>query len=231
MTALRVLHVDDEPDIREVVRISLGLDPDIALRVCASGKEALVAAAEWSPDVILMDVMMPVMDGPTTLTHLRDDPRTADIPVVFMTARVQKSEIEQFTALGARGVVSKPFDPMTLAALVRGQLQTVKLGALREGFRRRAREDASTLAACRSSLVEEPNSPAMLTRVSEIARGLAGAGGILGFHQIGSEVEALQGVVAAKLGGAGVPGEVLIALDRLVTRIESERTAPPASDA
>jgi CheY-like chemotaxis protein len=124
MTALRVLHVDDEPDIREVVQISLGLDPDIALRACASGEEALVAAAEWSPDLILLDVMMPVMDGPTTLAHLRDDARTADIPVVFMTARAQTSEIEQFIALGARGVVSKPFEPMRLAALVRSQLQT-----------------------------------------------------------------------------------------------------------
>jgi CheY-like chemotaxis protein len=124
MSALRILHVDDEPDIREVVQISLGLDPDIALRACASGEEALVEAAEWSPDLILLDVMMPVMDGPATLAHLRDDPRTADIPVVFMTARAQTSEIEQFIALGARGVVSKPFEPMNLAALVRSQLRT-----------------------------------------------------------------------------------------------------------
>jgi CheY-like chemotaxis protein len=228
MTALRVLHVDDEPDIREVVQISLGLDPDIALRACASGEEALVAAAKWSPDLILLDVMMPVMDGPTTLTHLREDPRTADIPVVFMTARAQTSEIEQFIALGARGVVSKPFDPMKLAALVRSQLQTVTLGALREGFRRRAREDAGTLAACRSSLAKEPNSPAMLTRISEIAHGLAGAGGILGFHQIGGEAAALEDVAVARLRGAGGPADVLNALDRLVIRIDSERTASPA---
>jgi CheY-like chemotaxis protein len=141
MSALRILHVDDEPDIREVVQISLGLDPDIALRACASGEEALVVAADWSPDLILLDVMMPVMDGPTTLTHLRGDPRTADTPVVFMTARAQTSEIEQFIALGARGVVSKPFDPMKLAALVRSQLQAKGLGPLREVFRRRSRKE------------------------------------------------------------------------------------------
>ena len=89
MTALRVLHVDDEPDIREVVEFSLGLDPDLVTRSCASGEEALAAAAAWSPDVVLLDMMMPVMDGPATLAALRKNPCTATIPVVFMTARAQ----------------------------------------------------------------------------------------------------------------------------------------------
>lgn len=64
MTQIRILHVDDEPDIREVVEISLGIDPDFVIRSCGSGAEALVLATEWLPDVILMDVMMPAMDGP-----------------------------------------------------------------------------------------------------------------------------------------------------------------------
>jgi CheY-like chemotaxis protein len=221
MTTLRILHVDDEPDIREVVQISLGLDPDIALRACASGEEALLAAADWSPDLILLDVMMPVMDGPTTLTHLRADPRTADMPVVFMTARAQTSEIEQFIALGARGVVSKPFDPMKLAALVRSQLQTKGLGPLREVFRRRAKKDAGALMECRSALAKEANSPA-LTGISEIAHRLAGAGGIFGFDQISGEAAALEDLVLAVLGGAGALSDVLNALDRVVARIESE---------
>jgi two-component system OmpR family response regulator len=119
MTAVRVLHVDDEPDIREVVELSLSLDPDLTVRSCGSGGDALTAAAIWSPDLILLDVMMPMMDGPTTLTHLRQSPRTADIPVVFMTARAQPRELEHFVSLGAEGVIAKPFDPMTLAAAVR----------------------------------------------------------------------------------------------------------------
>jgi CheY-like chemotaxis protein len=119
MTALCVLHVDDEPDIREVVEISLGLDPDFETRSCGSGREALEVSAEWSPDLILLDVMMPVMDGPATLARLRDDARTAAIPVVFMTARAQSREIDHFRSLGAVGVIPKPFDPMTLAASVR----------------------------------------------------------------------------------------------------------------
>jgi CheY-like chemotaxis protein len=114
--------VEDEPDIREVVEMSLALDPDITLKSCASGPEALVAAADWTPDVILMDVMMPKMDGPETLKHLREDARTAKIPVVFMTARAQTHEMEHFLSLGAAGVIPKPFDPMTLAAAVRAYL-------------------------------------------------------------------------------------------------------------
>jgi two-component system, OmpR family, response regulator len=118
MSTVRILHVDDEPDIREVVEISLSLDPKLEVRACASGAEAITAAAEWSPLLILLDVMMPGMDGPTTLTHLQKNPRTSAIPVVFMTARAQPREIEHFIGLGAQGVISKPFDPMTLAAQV-----------------------------------------------------------------------------------------------------------------
>jgi CheY-like chemotaxis protein len=122
MTAIRVLHVDDEPDIREVVNVSLGLDREIGVRACASGADALVMAAEWSPSLILLDVLMPVMDGPTTLENLRRNPQTAHIPVLFLTARTHNGEIERYIALGAQGVLSKPFDPMTLAALVRSHL-------------------------------------------------------------------------------------------------------------
>jgi CheY-like chemotaxis protein len=122
MTDIRILLVDDEPDIREVVDVSLGLDREFSTRACASGADALVTAADWLPSLILLDVMMPLMDGPTTLVKLRKDPRTADIPVVFLTARTQASEIEQYISLGAQGVLSKPFDPMTLAASVRSYL-------------------------------------------------------------------------------------------------------------
>ena len=122
MTDIRILLVDDEPDIREVVDVSLGLDREFRTRACASGADALVTAAEWSPSLILLDVMMPLMDGPATLANLRKNPRTAHIPVVFLTARTQAREIEQYISLGAQGVLSKPFDPMTLAASVRSYL-------------------------------------------------------------------------------------------------------------
>jgi len=123
MSAIRILHVDDEPDIREVVDISLALNPDFEVRGCASGAEAVAAAAEWWPYLILLDVMMPEMDGPTTLSHLRQNPKTSAIPVIFMTARAQAREVEQLIALGAQGVISKPFDPMTLASQVQSHLR------------------------------------------------------------------------------------------------------------
>jgi CheY-like chemotaxis protein len=122
MTDIRVLLVDDEPDIRDVVDVSLGLDPEFNIRACASGADALVTAAEWSPAIILLDVMMPLMDGPTTLANLRKNPRTASIPVVFLTARTRTDEVAQYISLGAQGVLSKPFNPRTLAAAVRGYL-------------------------------------------------------------------------------------------------------------
>jgi len=125
MSQIRILHVDDEPDIREIVDMSLGLNPDFNVRACSSGAEAIEAAAQWSPQLILLDVMMPRMDGPTTLSHLRSDPRTSAIPVLFMTARAQTHEVEQFIALGAQGVISKPFDPLTLADEVASKMQAL----------------------------------------------------------------------------------------------------------
>jgi len=127
MSDIRILHVDDEPDIREVVDMSLGLNPEFKVRSCSSGAEAITTAAEWSPFLILLDVMMPGMDGPTTLAQLRNNPQTSAIPVLFMTARAQSREIAQMIALGAQGVISKPFDPMTLAAVVRDHLRALKL--------------------------------------------------------------------------------------------------------
>jgi CheY-like chemotaxis protein len=127
MTDIRILVVDDEPDIREVVDVSLGLDREFKMRACASGADALVMAAEWSPTLILLDVMMPLMDGPATLANLRKNPRTAHIPVLFLTARTQTDEIAQYISLGAQGVLSKPFNPMTLAASVRSYLTSPKI--------------------------------------------------------------------------------------------------------
>jgi CheY-like chemotaxis protein len=128
MNSLRVLHIDDEADIREVVAMSLDLDPGFSVRGCASGQDGLAAAAEYRPDLIILDVMMPVMDGPTTLGHLRENPQTAGIPVIFMTARAQTHELENLKSLGAAGVISKPFDPLTLAASVRSNMPPTNTG-------------------------------------------------------------------------------------------------------
>jgi two-component system, OmpR family, response regulator len=112
---LKVLYVDDEADIREVALLALQLDPDIEARSEASG----MAATNWRPDAILLDVMMPLVDGPTTLVLLMNNNTTRSIPVIFVTAKAQSKEIEEFIRLGAREVITKPFDPMTFAAEVR----------------------------------------------------------------------------------------------------------------
>lgn len=123
MTSFRILHIDDEPDIRRVVELSLGIDPQFSVRSCASGEEAVVAAAQWSPHLILCDVQMPVMDGPATLARLRENPQTAAIPVIFMTARAQEPELVRLKALGASGVIAKPFSGKALRESVREHLQ------------------------------------------------------------------------------------------------------------
>ncbi len=118
----RVLYVDDDPDIRAVAQMALEMDGELNVRACASGAEALAEAPGFQPDLILLDVMMPQMDGPTTLAALRADPRTADIVVVFITARTQAADVAQLKTLGAVGVIPKPFDPMTLADQARAFL-------------------------------------------------------------------------------------------------------------
>lgn len=115
----RILYIDDEADIREVAEMALELDPGFEVRTCASGREGLAAAREWQPALILLDVMMPELDGPGVIEKLRQDPATAVIPVVFITARTQAHEVERLRALGARSVLAKPFDAMKLAGQVR----------------------------------------------------------------------------------------------------------------
>jgi CheY-like chemotaxis protein len=123
MNAYRILYVEDEPDIREVVQLSLALDPDLTVKSCDDGPAALAQADQWKPDVILMDAVMPGMDGPELLKALRAATHTAQIPVVFMTARAQRDEVEHLLALGAAGVIAKPFDPLRLAASLRACLR------------------------------------------------------------------------------------------------------------
>jgi CheY-like chemotaxis protein len=218
MTEIRILHVDDEPDIREVVEMSLGLDPAFETRNCGSGKEALVVAAEWMPDFILLDVMMPMMDGPATLVQLRDNPRTATIPVIFMTARAQAREVDHFRSLGAVGVIAKPFDPMTLSASVRSYVQPAHdpMDHLRAGFLLRVKKDAASLSGERLVLRGGDRVKSTLDRVKHIAHGLAGAGGIYGFAEISDAAAALEDAIIAELADPGVFAETDLALDGLL---------------
>ncbi|MCA9705335.1 MAG: response regulator [Myxococcales bacterium] len=115
----KVLLVDDDEDIRVIGEMALTEVGGLRTLLASSGEQALAVAAAERPDVILLDVMMPGMDGPSTFRRLREDPATASIPVVFVTAKVQRHEVERYRALGAIGVIGKPFDPMALPGEVR----------------------------------------------------------------------------------------------------------------
>jgi CheY-like chemotaxis protein len=232
MTALRVLHVDDEPDIREVVELSLGLDPSFAVRSCASGEEALEVVEDWAPAIILLDVMMPVMDGAATLVHLRSNPRTAGIPVVFMTARAQSRELDLFRSLGAVGVIPKPFDPMALAASVRAHIAppVTRLGAMREEFLQRVDGDLITMAGHWSAMEDGTDVSSSLAEIRNIAHKLAGAGGIFGFDEISEAAANLEEAVIHGCDGSGTVSEIASALDRVAACAEIKRGGQRTTD-
>ena len=111
----KILYVEDEADIQAVARIALETVGDFELLICNSGELAIENAVSFLPDLLLLDIMMPGMDGPSTLKALWGLPELSKVPVIFMTAKVQPAEINEYKALGALDVIAKPFDPMTLA--------------------------------------------------------------------------------------------------------------------
>lgn len=114
----RILYVEDEPDIQMVARLALEALGGFIVEICNSGDEALQRAPGFQPQLLLLDVMMPGMDGPSTLKMIHTLPQFANTPVIFMTAKVQPGEVAGYKALGAVDVIPKPFDPMTLASRV-----------------------------------------------------------------------------------------------------------------
>ena len=122
MSRRTVLLIDDEPDIREVVELSLGSVSGWEVLTASSGADGVELASAQRPDVILLDVMMPGLDGPATLDVLRGRDETRAIPVLFMTAKAQAGELTRYASLGVAGVIPKPFDPMTLSDRVAAAL-------------------------------------------------------------------------------------------------------------
>jgi CheY-like chemotaxis protein len=111
----RILIIDDEDDIREVAALSLESIAGWEVSTASSGQAGIQAAIAGQPDAILMDVMMPGMDGPTTFKEMQTIPSIAHIPVVLLTAKVQGVDQRRFAGLGVAAVLFKPFDPLTLA--------------------------------------------------------------------------------------------------------------------
>lgn len=111
----RILIIDDEDDIREVAALSLEATAGWQIYTASSGAAGIEIASVERPDAILMDVMMPGVDGPTTFANMQQNPAVADIPVLLLTAKVQGVDQRRFAGLGLAGILFKPFDPLTLA--------------------------------------------------------------------------------------------------------------------
>ncbi len=114
----KVLYAEDDPGIQAVAKVALGQLGGYDLRICNSGEELLEALANFAPDLILLDFMMPGMDGLQTLQHLQRRPDARKIPVIFITARGQATDVNQIMQAGALGIIQKPFDPMTLGSRI-----------------------------------------------------------------------------------------------------------------
>jgi len=117
----RILYAEDEPDIQQIASLALEVVGGFSLKICESGLVALAEIEAFKPQLLLFDVMMPDMDGPTALEKIREMEAYRDTPAVFMTAKVQPNEVQRYLDMGAVDVIAKPFDPMTLAS----QIQTI----------------------------------------------------------------------------------------------------------
>ena len=216
---MKILHIDDEPDIREITALALGIDPDTELKSCPSGQAALAElAGGYKPDVILLDVMMPGLDGPGTLEQVRAMAGCAETAVIFMTARAQAQEQARFIGLGAVGVIIKPFDPMTLAAQVREILAPARvtdpLAPLRQKFRERSVHDLTTLRMLmQGDLVSN--------ELRHLAHSLAGSAGTFGFPALSKAAVLIDDAYAA----GRIPDRS--AFDRLERELEAVTPSKP----
>lgn len=199
-----ILYVDDEADIRQVVRVALGIAKGVTVHTCESGERALNLMLEIKPDLLLLDVMMSGMDGPTTLQRMRGSPNLAGIPVIFMTAKAMPDEISRFREMGAIGVIGKPFNAMTLSERVfsiwegRPQRQppvelppaSDRLTQLSAQFLERTLRD---LAGIRDLLTgENAIELATLKKVERLSHGIRGTGAALGFESVSAGAREIE---------------------------------------
>jgi CheY-like chemotaxis protein len=216
----RILFVEDDPDIQTIARMSLEAVGGFRVLACASGSEALERVGPFSPDLILLDVMMPGMDGLATLEALRRLPVAAQVPVVFMTAKVQAQEVARYREIGAVDVIAKPFDPMALPAVVRtiwegltpasGAQPDLEILELRRLFAGRLPERLAEIGRVWAEVRTTGWDHGPLRELHRLAHSLAGAGATFGFPEVtrvAGELEHLLKEVLAgpPAGEAGAP--------------------------
>jgi diguanylate cyclase (GGDEF)-like protein len=199
----RILMVEDEPDIQAVAQLALEALGGFQVRICGSGQEGVQAATAFAPDLVILDVMMPGMDGPSTLRALRALPAASTTPVIFMTAKVQPQEIAEYRAMGVLDVIAKPFDPMTLADTVRSIWEqrrpspaVTNLEALAENFTASLADKLSAIDAEWQQLRRSWDAEA-LARLHRLVHGLNGASGTLGHSALSQAAQAVEHALAA----------------------------------
>lgn len=217
-----ILLVDDEPDIRTIAELSLSQVGGWKVTLACSGVQAIELAGKHKPDLILLDVMMPEMDGVATFQALANREDTREIPVIFMTARVQSQERERYVGLGAAGVIAKPFDPMRLPDDIRGILaQPVeqrgrnRLAALR---RRYAEGLASKLDGLRGAIEHayeaEPSSrKTAIEAAHRIAHTLHGTAGTYGHAEVSRAMADIEAALERLRDGGHDEGECWQAIE------------------
>lgn len=195
----KIMLVEDEEDIRVLVKMSLEKMGDFDVEVCESGIEAIEKSTVFHPDLILLDVMMPEMDGPGTLERLRRDPRSADIPVIFLTARSQSEAVESCRHLGVIGIITKPFDPVTLPDFIKniwdGRNKTRHddidgdLYELHKMYLDKFPAKSAFLKTLLERLKSEPEDLGSLDELKESLHKLRGSAGSYGFDEVGKTAE------------------------------------------
>ncbi len=188
----RILLVEDDTDIQEVTTLLLSHMGDFEVQACGTAAEALQAAQAFDPDLILLDVMMPGLDGHGAFEAFRQMPATAMTPVIFMTARVQPHEIMEYRQLGSLGVIAKPFDPDTLADTIKGmwdghqnsrmnETRAEDFAALRAHYAADLPERLLAIEKAASSLRDNGWDNRVAGSLDEMAHRLAGSAAIYGF--------------------------------------------------
>lgn len=205
--------------MRDVVELALGLDSEFVVMSCENGEEALAAVQGWEPDLIIMDVKLPGMDGPAVLARLRENPDTAKIPMIFITARCPPAERERLMALGAVAVIAKPFYPVKLAETVRRHMLTVKLASAGYNFTQRLRTDAAKLASFRDRLRSGADASSLPDEFQSFVHKLAGAAGVFDYQKVSTTAASLEDAIIERRAGRGAAGTVEANLNALLACI------------
>lgn len=202
----RILYVEDEPDIRTITTIALQNVGKFSIKAFSNGEEALEHVAEFSPELILLDVMMPGMDGLSTFHALHSMPATAKIPVVFMTAKIMAEEMSNYRKIGTAGIISKPFDPMALHERITGiweeyqtqmRLNEDKPEYLMKSYISRLQSLTEEILRLVAVLENSTESQLIMEKIYELAHSYAGSGGVFGFPRVSKAAEKVEAAALA----------------------------------